>query len=153
MQKYDDPQVLARLAELKAMTLPQLKKEWEKLFNSAPPNNSRPFLEQRLGYRIQELAFGGLTKPMKRVLDALADEVEGKKVRKSMIADPRNPVIGTRLVRQWQGAEHTVVVAKGGFDWQGRHFKSLSAIAKAITGTNWNGYRFFGLRAADGGAR
>lgn len=153
MQKYDDPQVLARLAELKAMTMPQLKKEWEKLFDTAPPNNSRPFLEQRLSHRIQELAFGGLTKPIIRTLDALADEVEGKKVRKSVISDPRNPIIGTRLIRDWKGTEHTVVVAKDGFDWQGQRYKSLSAIAKAITGTSWNGYRFFGLRAAEGGAR
>jgi hypothetical protein len=153
MQNYDDPQVLARLAELKTMTMPQLKKEWEKLFNADAPNNSRPFLEQRLGHRIQELAFGGLTKPIKRALDALADEVEGKKVRKSMISDSRNPVIGTRLLREWHGAEHTVIVAKDGFDWNGQRYKSLSAVARAITGTSWNGYRFFGLRAAEGGAR
>ena len=77
---------------------------------------------------------------------ALADEVEGKKVRKSVIADPRNPVIGTRLVREWNGAEHVITVLKDGFDWQGRRYKSLSAIARDITGTQWNGYRFFGLR-------
>lgn len=153
MQNYDDPQVLARLAELKTMTMPQLKAQWEKLFNAASPNNSRPFLEQRLAHRIQELAFGGLSKPIIRTLDLLADEVEGKKVRKSVISDPRNPIIGTRLIRDWKGTEHMVVVAKDGFDWNGRRYKSLSAIAKSITGTNWNGYRFFGLRAADGGSR
>lgn len=153
MQKYDDPQVLARLAALKTMTMPQLRQEWEKLFAAAAPNNSRPFLEQRLAHRIQELAFGGLTKSIVRTLDMLADEVEGKKVRKSVISDPRNPIIGTRLIRDWKGTEHTVVVAKDGFDWNGRRYKSLSAIAKSITGTNWNGYRFFGLRAAERGAR
>lgn len=153
MQNYDDPQVLARLAALKTMTMPQLRQEWEKLFNTAAPNNSRPFLEQRLAHRIQELAFGGLSKPIIRTLDMLADEVEGKKVRKSVISDPRNPIIGTRLVRGWNGTEHTVTVMKDGFDWNGQRYKSLSAIAKSITGTNWNGYRFFGLRAAEGGAR
>lgn len=151
MQNYDDPQVLARLAELKTLTMPQLKAQWEKLFNAPPPNNSRPYLEQRLGHRIQELAFGGLSKPIVRTLDALADEIEGKKVRKSVIADPRNPIIGTRLIRDWKGTEHTVVVAKDGFDWNGQRFKSLSAVAKTITGTSWNGYRFFGLRQAEGG--
>lgn len=151
MQNYDDPQVLARLAELKTQTMPQLKAQWEKLFNAPPPNNSRPYLEQRLGHRIQELAFGGLSKPIVRTLDALADEIEGKKVRKSVIADPRNPIIGTRLIRDWKGTEHTVVVAKDGFDWNGQRFKSLSAVAKVITGTSWNGYRFFGLRQAEGG--
>jgi hypothetical protein len=151
MQNYNDPQVLARLAELKTQTMPQLKAQWEKLFNAPPPNNSRPYLEQRLGHRIQELAFGGLSKPIVRTLDALADEIEGKKVRKSVIADPRNPIIGTRLIRDWKGTEHTVVVAKDGFDWNGQRFKSLSAVAKVITGTSWNGYRFFGLRQAEGG--
>ena len=53
---------------------------------------------------------------------------------------------GTKLLREWDGIEHTVTVLKDGFDWQGRKFKSLSAVARAITGTRWNGYRFFGLR-------
>ncbi|RJT23319.1 DUF2924 domain-containing protein [Chakrabartia godavariana] len=135
-----------RLAALKDMTVPQLKAEWEKLFAAAPPNNSRAFLEQRLAYRIQELTYGGLSKPVTRLLDALADEVEGKKVRKTVIADPRNPVTGTKLVREWDGAEHVVTVLQDGFDWQGRRYKSLSAVARDITGTQWNGYRFFGLR-------
>lgn len=146
MQIDDNRQVLARLAALKDMTVRELKAEWGKLFSSEAPNNSRPFLEQRLAYRIQELTWGGPSKPVRQLLDALADEVEGKKVRKSVISDPRNPVIGTRLVREWDGAEHVITVLKDGFDWQGRRYKSLSAVARNITGTRWNGYRFFGLR-------
>jgi hypothetical protein len=142
----DNAQVLARLAALKAMTVGELKADWQTLMGSTPPNNSRQFLEQRLAYRIQELTWGGPTKPVRQLLDALADEVEGKKVRRSVITDPRNPVIGTRLVREWDGAEHVITVLKDGFDWQGRRYKSLSAIARDITGTRWNGYRFFGLR-------
>ena len=80
------------------------------------------------------------------MLDLLADEVEGLSRRRSQIADPRNPVVGTRLIRDWDGVAHTVTVLNDGFDWQGRKFKSLSAIAREITGTRWNGYRFFGLR-------
>ena len=144
----NDAQVLARLAALKTMTVRELKAEWEKLFGREAPNNSHSYLQQRLAYRIQELAYGGLTKPVTRMLDALADEVEGKKVRKSVISDPRNPVVGTRLVREWDGVEHVITVLKDGFDWQGRRYKSLSAIARDITGTRWNGYRFFGLREA-----
>ena len=83
----------------------------------------------------------------------LADEIKGKAVRKSMISDPRNPMTGTRLVREWRGTEHTVTVMKDGFDWQGRRYKSLSAIAKAISGGTWNGYSFFGLKAAKGTRR
>jgi hypothetical protein len=146
MYGNDDAQVLARLAALKAMTVKELKAEWAKLMGASAPNNSRSFLQQRLAYRVQELTYGGPTKPLIRMLDALADEVEGKKVRRSVITDPRNPVIGTRLVREWDGAEHVITVLTDGFDWQGRRYKSLSAIARDITGTRWNGYRFFGLR-------
>lgn len=146
MQNGDDAQVLARLAGLRAMTVRELKAEWVKLFDKPPPNNSRPYLQQRLAYRVQELTHGGLSKPVVAMLDALADEVEGKKVRKSVISDPRNPVIGTRLVREWDGVEHVITILRDGFDWQGRRYKSLSAIARTITGTQWNGYRFFGLR-------
>ena len=63
-----------------------------------------------------------------------------------IIHDPRNPVVGTRLVREWDGAEHTVTVLRDGYEWQCRKFRSLSAVARAITGTNWNGFRFFGMR-------
>ena len=152
MQHQDDGPVLARLARLKAMTVNELKSEWQTLMGSTPPNNSRTFLEQRLAYRIQELTYGGLPKPVSRLLDALADEIEGKKVRSTVISDPRNPVIGTRLVREWNDVEHVITVLQGGFDWQGRRYKSLSAIARDITGTQWNGYRFFGLRENKRGA-
>ena len=141
-----DSTVLARLAALKRMSVRELKAEWQSLYGEAAPNNSRVFLEIRLGYRLQELTYGGIDRETRRMLDLLADEVEGLPRRKSQIADPRNPVVGTRLIRNWDGVAHTVTVLKDGFDWQGRKFKSLSAIAREITGTRWNGYRFFGLR-------
>lgn len=141
-----DGAVLAQLAAMQKLSVNELKAKWEALFGTPAPNNARAFLELRIGYRIQELTYGGLTRETRRVLDLLADEVEGKISRKSMVADPRNPVVGTRLVREWGGAEHTVTVLRDGYDWQGRKFRSLSAVAKAITGTNWNGFRFFGMR-------
>lgn len=141
-----DQTALSRLAALKVMTVKELKAEWEKLFGSAAPNNSRKFLEFRIAYRIQELTYGGPDQETHRMLDLLADEVEGHARRKHRIADPRNPVTGTKLIREWDGVEHTVTVLKDGFDWQGQKFKSLSAVARTITGTRWNGYRFFGLR-------
>lgn len=148
-----DTPVLVRLAALKRMSVKELKAEWEALFATPAPNNSRGYLELRLGYRIQELTLGGLCRETRRTLDLLADEIEGKSGRKAIIADARNPVVGTRLVREWGGVEHTVTVMKDGFDWQGRKFKSLSAAARAITGTQWNGYRFFGLADARRGER
>ena len=138
--------ILTRLSALKAMSVKDLKAEWQTLFNAPAPNNSRGFLEGRLAYRIQELTYGGPDRETRRMLDLLADEVEGVARRKNQISDPRNPVMGTKLIREWDGVEHTVTVLKDGFDWQGRKFKSLSAVARAITGTRWNGYRFFGLR-------
>ena len=143
-----DASVVMQLVALKRMTVVELKTKWESLFGTLAPNNSRSYLELRLGYRIQELTLGGLSRETRRTLDLLADEIEGRIGRKAIIADPRNPVVGTRLVREWDGVEHTVTVMKDGFDLQGRKFKSLSAAARAITGTQWNGYRFFGLREA-----
>jgi len=138
--------ILTRLAALKAMSVNELKTEWQAMFDAPAPNNSRTFLESRLAYRIQELTYGGPDKQTRRLLDLLADEVEGTLTRKSQIADPRNPVVGTKLIREWDGIAHTVTVLKEGFEWGGQRYKSLSAVARAITGTRWNGYRFFGLR-------
>ena len=148
-----DASVAAQLAALKRMTVVELKAKWEAIFGTPAPNNSRSYLELRLGYRIQELTLGGLSRETRRTLDLLADEIEGHSRHRSIVADPRTPVVGTRLVREWDGVEHTVTVMKDGFDLQGRRFKSLSAVARAITGTQWNGYRFFGLREARRGER
>ncbi len=144
-----DAPVLARLSALKKMSVKELKAEWRKLFGADAPNNSRPFLELRLGYRIQELAYGGLSKTTVRILDALADEYRGIAVRKPILIDPRKPIAGTKLIREWAGVEHTVTVLREGFEYDGRRYKSLSAIARAITGNRWNGWRFFGLRPAE----
>ena len=142
-----DKAVLTQLAELQGLSVNELKAKWEALLGTVAPNNARAYLELRIGYRIQELTYGGLTRETRRTLDLLADEVEGKVGRKRMVEDARNPVPGTRLVREWEGIEHTVTVLGDGYEWQGRKYRSLSAVAKAITGTNWNGFRFFGFRA------
>lgn len=148
-----DVTVLARVATLKTMSVADLKAEWQRLFGADAPNNSRPFLELRLAYRIQELAYGGPSRETLRLLDALADEVQGKPGRKAMIRESRMPVAGTRLVREWNGVEHTVTVLRDGFEFEGRKYKSLSAVARAIAGTRWNGWRFFGIREIKRGER
>jgi hypothetical protein len=144
----NDASVVAQLTALRKMSVVELKQRWEALFGTPAPNNSRSYLEVRLGNRIQELMLGGLSRDTRRVLDLLVKELEGKNTRKAIMTDPRKPIPGTRLLREWDGAEHSVTVLRDGFDWQGRKFKSLSAVARAITGTQWNGYRFFGLREA-----
>ena len=82
---------------------------------------------------------------MKR-LEALGEQLDGGDRKKSRIRADLKPIVGTRLIREWQGVEHLVTVTSDGFDWQGRPYKSLSAIARAITGTRWNGWVFFGLK-------
>jgi len=138
------PDVLAELMALRAMSVAQLREKWEALFDAPAPNGSRGNLELRLGYRIQELALGGLGRETRRTLDVLAEEVAAGKLG-GMVSDPRKPARGTKLVREWEGEEHVVTVLADGFEWQGRRFKSLSAAVRAITGVNWNGWRFFGL--------
>jgi Protein of unknown function (DUF2924) len=137
--------VVAQLAALKAAPVADLKQKWRELFDREPPPYNRRFLENRLAYRIQELAYGGLSEETLERLDALADELEGKKPRHRSSLDSR-PIAGTRLIREWKGAEHCVTVRQENFEYQGRPYKSLSAIARHVTGTRWNGLVFFGLK-------
>ena len=139
--------ILARLAALKSTPTTELKAQWRELFQGEPPPFNRRYLESRLAYRIQELAHGGLKPETIRRLERLGEELDGGERKKSRIrADRDRPITGTRLLREWQGVEQVVTVTADGFEWQGRPYKSLSAIARAITGTRWNGWVFFGLR-------
>lgn len=138
--------VLNQLAALKGAPVGELKARWRQLFDREPPPYNRRFLESRLAYRIQELAYGGLKPATIARLEALGETLDGGKVQRRKIRADRKPIAGTRLIREWQGVEHTVVVTRDGYDYQGRPYKSLSAIARAITGTRWNGWVFFGLK-------
>ena len=143
-----DP-VLTQLAALKSAPVGNLKRKWRELFESEPPPYNRRFLENRLAYRIQELAYGGLSPETLECLDALADELEGKGSKRRGSLQNR-PIAGTRLIREWRGVEHSVTVRQEDFEYQGRPYKSLSVIARAITGTRWNGLVFFGLKNTRG---
>ena len=146
-----DP-LLSRLAALKTASTPDLKAQWRQLFETDPPPYNRRFLESRLAYRIQELAYGGLKPETIKRLEALGEQLDGGKIAVRKTRADERPIVGTRLIREWQGVEHTVTVLKDGFEWQGRPYKALSAIARAIAGTRWNGPLFFGLRRAGGAA-
>ena len=138
--------VLARIAALKTMPAPELKKQWRELFETEPPPYNRRFLESRLAYRIQELTYGGLKPETVKRLEALGEQLDGGRIDiRKRKADER-PIAGTRLIREFQGVEHCVTVRDNDYEYQGRPYKSLSAIARAITGTRWNGWTFFGLR-------
>jgi hypothetical protein len=138
--------VLSQLAALKAAPIAELKQKWRDLFETEPPPYNRRFLEHRLAYRIQEFAYGGLKPETLKHLRDLAEELDGgdPKRRRQLAKD--RPIAGTRLIREYQGVEHCVTVREDGYEYQGRPYKSLSAIARAITGTRWNGLIFFGLK-------
>jgi hypothetical protein len=139
-----DP-VLAQLAALKSAPIAALRRKWRDLFDREPPLYNRRYLESRLAYRIQELAYGGLKPETIERLEALADQLEGKGGRRRQSIETR-PISGTRLIREWQGVEHCCTVRDEDFEYQRRPFTSLSAVARAITGTRWNGLVFFGLK-------
>ena len=139
--------VLGRLAALAGASMADLKDQWRALFGAEPPPYSRKFLESRLAYRIQELAYGGLKPETVARLEALGEQIDGKNITLRRIRQEQRPITGTRLLREWQGVEHVVTVTRDAFEWQGRPYQSLSAIARAITGTRWNGWVFFGMRA------
>lgn len=136
----------ARLAALKTAPTSDLKQQWRDLFDSDPPPFNRRYLESRLAYRIQELAYGGLRPETVKRLQALGEQLHGGNITTRRIRTDLKPIVGTRLLREWQGVEQIVTVTADGFEWQGRPYKSLSAIARAITGTRWNGWVFFGLK-------
>lgn len=138
--------VLAQLATLKMAPIGALKQKWRDLFETEPPPYNRRFLEHRLAYRIQELAYGGLKPETLTRLRELAEELDGGDPKRRRQRVDNRPIAGTRLIREYQGVEHCVTVRDDGYEYQGRPYKSLSAIARAITGTRWNGLIFFGLK-------
>jgi hypothetical protein len=139
--------VLAQLAGLKSAPIAALKQKWRDLFGNEPPLYNRRYLESRLAYRVQELAYGGLKPETIERLEAIADELEGKGSGRRLRALESRPIAGTRLIREWKGVEHCVTVRDEDFEYQGRPYKSLSAVARAIAGgTRWNGWVFFGIK-------
>jgi hypothetical protein len=109
-------------------------------------------LESRLAYRIQELAYGGLKKETVERLRVMAKHYDGKTGVRSKTRPDRLPIVGTQMIREWQGVQHRVTVRSEDFEYEGRPYKSLSAIAREITKVRWNGWVFFGLKNHRGAA-
>jgi hypothetical protein len=128
---------LAMLAELPGE---ELKSEWARRYGAPAPNLSPELLRLGIGYKLQEARLGGVSRSTRSLLRQAAVVAGG-----SSKPLPRKLTPGTRLVRDWHGVGHTVTVLEKGFEYDGRHWNSLSAIAKAISGAHWNGPRFFGL--------
>ena len=139
--------LVARVAALKTSPTPDLKQMWREMFLTEPPPFNRRFLETRLAYRIQELALGGLRRETIKRLEKLGEQLDGGKPDVRRRRTDGRPLAGTRLIREWDGQRHEVVVHVDDFEYAGQRYNSLSRIAMIITGTNRNGWTFFGLSA------
>jgi hypothetical protein len=145
--------VLETLARIGRMDVDELRDQWRALFGTEPPASyAKAQLVRRLAWRVQELRFGGLSDRARQRLSEIADgddlacgKKRSPKPRKRSSLAP-----GTRLVRQWRGVEHVVTaLADGGFEWDGRCYRTLSAVAGAMTGQHVSGPRFFGLASTN----
>ncbi len=132
-----------RLAALSGLSLADLRLEWRRLYRAEPPRLSRDIMMRAIACRLQEIAHGGPSKVTQRRLMSLTAEFEAN----GRIAPPAGPKLkpGSRLVREWHGRTHTVCVTDDGFEFQGETYRSLTRIARDITGAQWSGPRFFGL--------
>lgn len=128
----------AQLAALATMSLAQLGNEWQRLTKAPLPRISESLLRMAIAYNLQVRKLGGLSREARRQLDP-----DKRSASRTSRAAP-----GTRLAREWQGTVHVVSIAEdGSVLWNDRHWRSLSEVARAITGTRWSGPAFFGLRA------
>jgi hypothetical protein len=135
-------EALARLLEL---DLTELRQQWRTVYKSeVSPHLSRELLLRAVAYRMQEIVFGGLRPEHQRQLRQFAQQFkETGEIRRRASVELK---AGTRLVREWQSRTYEVLVLDDGFSWQGTYYRSLSAVAKEITGTPWSGPLFFGLK-------
>jgi Protein of unknown function (DUF2924) len=141
LQRFVDPAaVAAEIARVRSLSGHALRRLWQAVFGrSVPEHLTADLLRRMIANRIQEEAFGTLDRATVKLLDGLA----GRTSRPE-----RNLKIGTVLVRDYRGRRHTVTVERDGYVWEGQLYSSLSAIARAITGTAWSGPRFFALKSA-----
>jgi hypothetical protein len=155
-----DASLLSIVANLEGLDLDGLRRQWRAQLGGEPPTHLPRWLLMRgLAYRLQSDAFGGLDKSIRRILRSEKEDGVGAPFdcRAPQTREGVSLRVGALLVREWKGQLERVMILEEGFAWNGQTFGSLSQIAKAMTGTNWNGHRFFGLRqgktpAADAGA-
>jgi hypothetical protein len=132
-------EIAAEIEAIRSMDKDQLRRRWKELFKKeVPAALTKDLLARMIAYRIQELAFGGLDRATEKLLESYTN---GKSTDTS-----RYLKSGTVVMREYQGVRHTVTIVDGSYLWNEKKYASLSTIAKEITGTSWNGPRFFGLR-------
>jgi hypothetical protein len=141
----DREQLTAELVQLEGLNLNQLRARWRQLYETVPPPRfSRDLLRRAVAYRMQELVLGGLKPATRRLLQHVADEARARKPIKLTLVRKLEP--GAILVREWQGTKHRVVILESGVRFRDQRYRSLSAVARAITGNRWSGPLFFGLK-------
>ena len=143
-QVRDRETLASEIASLSKLGIDELRERWKAMFGKAPSRDiSRSFLTRAIAYRLQEKAFAGLKPSTRRVLVELAHAKES-----SLAAAEPSRVVrpGAVLVREWRGISHQVSVVEKGFWFRGKRYRSLSGVAREITGTRWSGPLFFGLK-------
>ncbi|SFK88926.1 DUF2924 domain-containing protein [Methylocapsa palsarum] len=146
MTPPDPAAIKAEIERIRSLGLRDLRREWRRLYRSEAPRISRDLLVLALGYRLQEIEQGGLSRAIRRRLQMMA-----KALRTTGRLDPTPAVSlkpGTRLLREWRGVTHAVTLVEDGFEYGGASYPSLTSIAHKITGAHWSGPRFFGLPKA-----
>ncbi|MCC6644563.1 MAG: DUF2924 domain-containing protein [Polyangiaceae bacterium] len=159
--RHPDEPLQEQLQALDTLTVPQLRARYREVFGEDTRTHNGPYLRKRIGYRLQERAEGGLSDRAKARIRELAKDspIRRRGVPVGAIAaapepaaeppaakrDPRLPPAGTTFKKKWGDREHVVKVGADAFTYGGEQHASLSKIARLITGTNWNGFAFFGL--------
>lgn len=141
--------IVAQVAALPTLSIKALWQLWDQHFSYRPSNPNREYLESRIAYKIQEAAYGGLSEETQQRLINIGrrhSKIQQRQASQDIYLAP-----GTVLMREWDQRPHRVTVtAEGSFEYEGKYFKSLSAVARHISGTRWSGPVFFGLKQAGG---
>jgi hypothetical protein len=136
-----DLTVIRQVMALKEKSLNELDKLWRKMFDHSPAFRTKQYMLPKLAYRIQELAYGGIDVGTEQKLIAGVRELDKPKSKTKKYS----PMVGTKIVKEYKGKIHEVLVVEDGFAYGGTIFNSLSAVAQKITGTKWNGIKFFNV--------
>lgn len=146
-QKLYAPDLEQAIAALSSLPTSELRRQWQQLHRSVTPAYlSRDLMVRAIAWELQAKVHGGLKPSVKRRLLALRESLDSQKQLKGNGRSSLKP--GARLLREWQGKTHQVLVLEEGFEYEGNRFQSLTQLAQRITGVHWSGPRFFGL--ADG---
>ena len=151
---------LSEIMKLKEKSLDELKAKYEELFpGRQAPSNNKVFLWRKIAYKIQELEYGGVSAEAQSKIEQLIQQydpinnkalrpdaaIENQPKKRSLSRDKRLPIPGTVIIKEYKGIKLEIKILESGFEYHNKVYKSLTAIAKEVTGAHWNGYLFFNL--------